>query len=265
MIKNKLSFCHQYVRYLFTARSKFRVHSPFVYSFYTDVILEKNHNPEVEAIEKVRSSLLKQRSLLEITDFGAGANGNEYMTRFRNVSSVTRHSSVSLKYGALLYRIVKDLKPQNVLEIGTAMGISTMYIARAAPQSHILTMEGCAVTAEKANENFEAAGLNNIEMILGNFDHTLHESLEKIGKLDFVFIDGNHRREPTLEYFNMMLPQLHAGSVLIIDDIHWSAGMGKAWKEICEHEKVSITIDLFRLGIVLFKEDIAKENFVLRF
>jgi predicted O-methyltransferase YrrM len=140
-----------------------------------------------------------------------------------------------------------------------------MYISCAAPQSRVLTLEGCAVIAEKAISSFKALGITNIEMSQGHFDHTFSKAVESFDRIDFVFLDGNHRRGSTLQYFNELLPKLHAESILIVDDINWSPGMTGAWKEICNHEKVSITIDLFRLGIVLFKEDIAKENFVLRF
>jgi predicted O-methyltransferase YrrM len=126
-------------------------------------------------------------------------------------------------------------------------------------------MEGCAMIAEKAMVNFRQMGGENIEITVGNFDLFLAETLEKLEKLDFVFIDGNHRREPTLDYFGKIISMTHKDSVIIIDDIHSSKGMEEAWKEICNHEKTSITIDLFRLGIVLFKEDIAKEDFILRF
>jgi predicted O-methyltransferase YrrM len=100
---------------------------------------------------------------------------------------------------------------------------------------------------------------------VGNFDLHLDRTLEKFDKIDFVFFDGNHREEATMSYFGQVLPKLHPDSILVIDDIHWSKGMHRAWEEIKKNEKVSITIDLFQFGIVLFKQDIAKENFILKF
>ena len=255
----------QYLRYKIHARSKFKVHSPFVYTFYTEVILNNDQQPVYEMIEKERSKLLVQRSLLETTDFGARASGSEYKTSFRQVKNITRHSSVPPKLGRLLHRLVAFSGAEEILEIGTAMGISTLYIASAAPSSRIMTMEGCAVIAEKARKNFDALGYKNIKLLMGNFDKLLAKGLKQFDTLDFVLIDGNHRKEPTLEYFKQILPKLHSESIMVIDDIHWSSGMEEAWKEIIKNEKVSISIDLFRAGILLFKKDIAKEDFVLRF
>lgn len=236
-----------------------------MYKLYADVILDKSDNEDYIRIEKQRSYLLRQRNLLETTDFGASAAGNEYKTRFRKVNDVTRHSSVDIKIGKFLHRMVSFAEPEDVLEIGTAMGISTMYIAKAAPESRMVTMEGCAVIADKAKESFQNLEINNIELALGNFNTLLGKTLHKFEKLDFVFVDGNHRKEPTLEYFNTMLPKLHLNSFVVIDDIHWSKGMTQAWNEIRKHPRVSISIDLFRCGILLFRKDIAKEHFTLRF
>jgi len=165
----------------------------------------------------------------------------------------------------LVYRLVEYAKPSDILELGTAMGISSLYIASAAPKSRIVSMEGCAVIAEKARENFNRFGIMNIELVMGNFDHLLEKTLKDYDKLDFVLIDGNHRKDPTLDYFRQIVPILHPGSIVVIDDIHWSKGMEQAWKEIIAHEAVSISIDLFSAGILMFKEDIATENFVLKF
>jgi predicted O-methyltransferase YrrM len=255
----------QYLRYLMRASSKFGVHSPFVYEFYTSVILGRNTDAAFPLIEKRRAALLRQRSLIETTDFGAAAAGHIYRTRFRRVNAVTRKSSMNPRLCRLLYRLVKHAEPANIIEIGTAMGISTLYMAAAAPGSRIVTMEGCAVIAEKAMESFHKAAYGNIELITGNFDHHLGAALEKFDRLDFMLIDGNHRKEPTISYFMKILPKLHEGSMVVIDDIHWSAGMLQAWNAIRNRKEVSVSIDLFRMGILLFRDDIARENHILRF
>ena len=265
MISRKFRISIQYLRYSLSARSKFKVHSPFVFKFYTGIILDKAPQSVFSGIEKQRALLLRQRSLLETTDFGTGAGQNGYKIRFRQVRNITRKSSVSPKLGALIYRLVKYAEPEEILEVGTAMGISTLYIASAAPKSKIVTIEGCAMIAEKALKNFNHLGIRNIELVVGNFNHLLAQTVSHFDKLDFVLIDGNHRKKPTLDYFSQILPKLHPGSMVVIDDIHWSKGMEEAWDEIRKHESVTVSIDLFRAGILLFKENIAKENFVLRF
>lgn len=265
MIARRIWSAWSYLDYLLKARSRFKVHSPFVYELYTNVILDRKPRDLYHIPEKRRSSLRKKRSLLETTDFGSATKSGEYKIKFRQLRSIAKRSSVRRKYGQLLHRLAEHSNATEILEIGTALGISSIYISTAVPNSRITTIEGCAMISEVAEKNFRKAGTNNVELVVGNFDIHLEKVLENINKLDFAFLDGNHKKEATLNYFEKIQSKCHADSILVIDDIHWSRGMQQAWEEIKKNEKVSITIDLFQLGIVLFKEDIAKENFVLRY
>lgn len=227
----------------------------------------RGHEPAEQClfIENHRASLYRQKSLLETTDFGSGSAHTPYKTRFRKVNEVARHSSVSPKMGKLLFRLAAFSEPGNILEIGTAMGISTMYLSCAAPESRLVSIEGCAVIAQKALDGFKKHGLDNIELVQGNFNKYLPEVLTTIDKLDMIFIDGNHREKPTIKYFDNILTKIHPGSIVVIDDIHWSKGMENAWQKIFSRPEVSISIDLFRTGILLFREDIPKQHFRLKF
>jgi predicted O-methyltransferase YrrM len=117
-----------------------------------------------------------------------------------------------------------------------------------------------------AKKNFEQLNLTNIRLTQGNFDVILPTLLKQIKTVDFCFIDGNHQYEPTLAYFKSMLPEISNDSILVFDDIHWSAGMEQAWREIQADEKVRCTVDLFFLGIVFFREEFReKQHFSVRF
>lgn len=254
-----------HLEYRFRAVSGFHIHSPFVYEFYTEIIRDRTLHPEYAIVEKQRAKLLRMRSLLETTDFGAGANDKIYKTRYRQVREIAKHSSVSRKLGRLLFRMVRHAHPQEVLELGTALGVSTMYMALAAPGSRITGMEGCSSIAEVAHQNFSDLNIDNVKLLIGNFDALLPAMLENIGKIDFVLIDGNHREKPTIGYFKQILPRLHPDSIVVIDDIHWSKGMHAAWKQIKDMPGVSISIEIFNTGILLFRENIARQDFVLKF
>lgn len=264
MITRGINSVMQYLSYCLRAKSRFRVHSPFVYSFYTEVILGRTSRQSCIHVVKHRKNLYQQKNLLETTDFGA-AVPKGYKTRVRRVCDIAKLSSVNEKHGKLLYRITSFRQPKEILEIGTAMGISTMYMACAAPLSRINTIEGCAMIAQKALDGFQKYKINNIELVQGNFDLYLPELLKKIKHIDMVFLDGNHKEKATLQYFELVKPKLHEGSIVLIDDIYWSAGMKRAWEQIIRDEDVSISIDLFKMGILFFRKDIAKEHFTLRF
>jgi predicted O-methyltransferase YrrM len=127
-------------------------------------------------------------------------------------------------------------------------------------------MEGSAAVAAIARNHFNYIGLNNIEQVIGNFDETLAPTLWKLDRLDFIFIDGNHRYEPTMRYFEQVLEKCHENTLIIFDDIHWSAEMERAWEQVKVHTSVTLTIDLFFVGLVFFrKEQKAKQHFTVRF
>ena len=240
------------------------VHSPFVYDFIRKVLMDQRHFYAYEKIESCRNEMLRDKRLLHVEDFGAGSRLKK--TNQRMVSEIAHSSLKPKKYSQLIFRIVNYYAAKNILELGTSLGITTSYLASANEQTFVYTMEGSNEIAGVAKANFEKMQLKNITTIVGNFDDTLPQFLASENTLDFVFVDGNHRKEPTLRYFNSLLPKIHEHSILIFDDIHWSEEMEAAWKEIQKHPQVMVTIDLFFIGLVFFrKENKAKQDFSINF
>ncbi len=260
---NKIRFAFRYLQYLLKARTRHGTHSPFVYSLLEEVIYDTGHFYVFDEIESLRKKLLRDKRTINIKDFGAGSKVNSSPTR--KIQDIVRNSAKADKYGELMFRLIQKFKPETLLELGTSLGISTIYQASAAPKSKLITMEGCPETAAIGKENFEKLKLNNIEIIVGNFDETLSTTLNKITKLDYAFFDGNHRKAPTLAYFNQCLSKVHNDSIFIFDDIHWSDEMEEAWEEIKANPSVTVTIDLFFVGLVFFRKEQKKENFVIRY
>ena len=254
-----------YLRYLNKSRSRHSVHSPFVYELVDKVFRNQKENQAFRDIAKQRQKILKKSQVIEITDFGSGANQKQYSHRFERVASIARNSSVSSKYGRLLYRLIEYFKPQTIIELGTSIGISTLYLAMANRVAKIYTVEGCTAKSEQAASNFNAMHVSNIEQHIGRFDLVLPDLIRHAGKLDFAFIDGNHTYEATLANFTSLLTIANNETVFVFDDIHWSAEMQKAWDAITEHERVTVSIDVFRFGIVFLKKELSKQKFVISF
>lgn len=240
------------------------IHSPFVYSFIRDVLNRKTDEETAERIELIRKELLKDETVLEIQDFGAGS-----ASRLKNMRSVKRIASTSLKrkkYAQLLYRIVQTYQPNTIVELGTSLGITTSYLACAAPTSRVFTFEGSSAIAEQSNLVFQQLQIQNISLIRGAFQETLPSKLGEIKQIDFAFLDGHHQYEPTVRYFQWLLPNIPDSGIVILDDIHWSKGMEQAWEEIRRDPRVKISIDLFFVGILFFRsEQFEQEHFTIRF
>ena len=253
-----------YISYLLKAKTKHGIHSPFMYDFVTQVLNDKSTYEEYKQIDEVVRQYKRSEKTIEIIDFGAGSGNEPFEKRFRKISDIAASSGINKKMGRLLFRLVRYYRTENILELGTSLGISTMYLAIANPDVKITTIEGCENTAELAKINFEALGINNVESVIGNFRNVLDNIIKTIPRLDFAFIDGDHREKSTFDYFETCLTKAHNDTIMVFDDIYWSRGMTRAWNKIKKHQSVSISIDLFRIGIVFFRKELSKEDFVLR-
>jgi len=255
----------RYLRYSLKARTGFGIHSPFIFRFYNSVVKNGTAHEEYLQIAKIRREMITFTRYIKRNDLGAKAGDFSCDHRFTRVRDIARRTAISPAKGELLFRLIRDSNPETLLEFGTSLGISAMYMGFAAPGSRIVTMEGCGDSASIARENFEKAGLKNITLLQGRFETVLPGALDMLPVVDFVFFDGNHRYQATVDYFEACLKHIRPGSVFVFDDIHWSKEMEKAWGYIRRHPSVRVTIDLFHLGIVYFKEELSKEDFVLRY
>lgn len=252
-----------YIKHRLKAKTRHGIHSPFVYNLVDKVIYDFKPRTDYQQIEQLRKSLLSDKREITITDLGAGSHINNNKKKL--VKQLAKNALKPKKLAQLIYRISNDNKPKNIIELGTCLGLTTAYLAKASPEAKIISVEGCPQTAEIARENLKRLEIKNVNLLTGNFDTVLPSIINETDSLDFVFIDGNHRKEATLNYFNWCLSKVNNDTVLIFDDIYWSKGMEEAWEEIKNNPRVSLTIDLFWIGLVYFREGHTKEHFRIKF
>jgi len=216
----------RYFRYLFQASGPHAIHSPFVFELMQQVLRDKSGYDPWLPIENLRRSLRADPRSIAVRDFGAGPLGGKGSPQ--RISKIARIAAKPSKYGKLLFRIAPE-------------------------------------TARIAGENLKSLGLQKVQVVVGEFGETLPEILSSLDRLGLVFLDGNHKKEPTLQYFHWCLSKATPYSIFILDDIHWSREMEEAWKEVTGHDSVTLSIDLFFLGLVFFRKEFrSKEHFILR-
>ena len=260
-----------YFRYLSRARDEHALHSPFLFTLYTQVIRAKTGSKALlTPIQNLRKQLRKSRQVITIADYGAGprqAGSKVNESRQRTLGDIARNSQKPARFGRLLFRLIQRFEARTIVDLGTSLGMTTAYMAEAAKTygGRVLTFEGCPETAAVARQNFEQLGLQNVDIIVGNLDETLTPKITSLDPIDFVFFDANHRYEPTIQYFETCLANIHNDTVFVFDDIHWSDEMEQAWAYIKKHPSVSVTVDLFWVGLVFFRREQPKQDFILRF
>jgi predicted O-methyltransferase YrrM len=257
-----LRFAKDYLFHRLKAKNRHGVHSPFVYRLIDNVIYDFDFKKVYTDVENLRGKLFNDTRIITITDLGAGSHVNN--NRQKKISDIARNALKPPKLAQLLYRLVADLKPRNIIELGTCLGITTLYLQKAAPKAKVYTLEGCPETAKIAKETFKKGEITAVETVVGNFDDTLPGVIKDVDQLDFVFVDGNHQKDATLKYFEWCLPKVHENTMLVFDDIYWSAGMKEAWEQIKAHPQVTVAIDLFWIGLVFFKPGQVKEDFLIK-
>lgn len=254
---------YRYLNHFFKAVDEHSLQAPFIYDVYCNVIKAEKDYDVFNEVEQLRHKLLRNQSFVELTNYGASSKA--LFSDTRKVCDITRTSVSPSKTSRLLFRLINYQNPSTTLELGTSVGINTLYLASANSQNKVYTFEGCPELSSIALENFRTLNKSNIELITGNIDSTLPPFLERLEKIDFAYIDANHRYASTLNYFNLLLSRSHEGTVMIFDDIHWSKEMSQAWKKICSNPHVGLSIDLFSSGIIFLKKFFNKQHYVLSF
>ena len=232
-----------------------------MYTFVTQVLPHKEETV-FSSIKALRAKLKASTDRISWEELGAGSH--HFPDAEASVGELVRHVSRRHKEGALLYRICQHYQPANCLELGTHLGISSIYQGMGLKKSRFLTVEGIPEFAEVAKQNFQEMDLAT-EVKVGRFEEVLGQMDLTAFLPNYVFLDGNHTEEATLNYFHMLLPNMADEGIMIFDDIYWSKGMSNAWQKIVAHPEVSVSLDLFFFGICFIRRPQAKEHFRLRY
>ncbi|UWY28274.1 class I SAM-dependent methyltransferase [Flavobacterium sp. TR2] len=251
-----------YLKFLWHSKNEHAVHSPFVFSLLTKCLYDKKSKPEYAILKKYRKTLLENKNFIEVTDFGAGSR--VFKSNRRQISKIAQTAGISPKRAELLFRVTNYFLPENVLEIGTSLGLATSALALGNPKAKVVTIEGCPNTAKAAQNQLAEFDCNNVENVISEFESFLISENIQAANYDLIYFDGNHSKKATLEYFELLLPTINNDSVWIFDDIHWSKDMERAWEMIKNHPQVKVTIDTFQWGFVFFRREQPKEHFIIR-
>lgn len=260
MVQLQLFF--RFLQFYWKAHTIYDVHSPFVATFCQKVLQDKRQFYAFSYIESLRNFLKTQDQSISVQDFGAGSQ--LALKQERSIKDVARYAASSPRLGKTLFLLVHWLKPKTMLELGTSLGISTLYLASPQSNARVVTIEGCPQTASFAQRHFRQMGISNIEQHIGPFDEVLPAILKETTPFDLVYIDGNHQKEASLRYLEWLIPHLTQDAVVIFGDIHWTEEMEAAWKTLKAHPKVTLSIDLFECGLLFFRQaQLEKAQFAL--
>jgi len=224
------------------------LHSPWLYKLYQIAFRQKENKLEWMGYEKLR---LKLRSSKEVLQFADPGTGNQCV---RTVGEQARRTLLPRDACRFLSLLAEQLCCTGALELGTSLGITTLYLA--GNQRRVVTIEGAEPVAMKAEQTFKAFPELGIRMVHSRFDAVLDLELERLkaeimeGPI-LVWLDGHHQEQATQKYVQGIYGVLGQRAVVVLDDVRWSPGMYKAWKGLCQSGCWSVSIDLHRMGILI--------------
>lgn len=256
---SKLFQLKSYFNYWLDAVNIHSLQSPFVYELFKNVIdgnKRKNSDP---SIEKIREKFKSSSGIIQVQDYGSGSLKTKNPER--KITDIASYGVTKQKYSLIMEGLIHYLDCQQVVELGTSLGINTLYLSKT-EGTHVTTFEGASALVNIASELLEDQR-SNVEVIEGNIDEQLPLFIESSKPIDFVFIDANHSYNPTLKYFDILLRKSKDTTCFVFDDIHLSKEMDAAWKHIMGHYQVTLTLDLYQIGIVFINQELRKQHFVL--
>lgn len=250
-----------YLNFISKATNQHGVHSPFVFDLLVNCFYKESEVGTYKKVNAYLEDLLNIDTKIEVLDFGVGSK--QLPSNYRSVKDIAKRAGISRKRSKLLIRLVHYLKAQEILEIGTSLGIGSASLAQGNQKARIISLEGCPATAKIAQDQLAKFGFNQVTIEVGEFNKTLPQVLGD-KTFDLIYFDGNHQEKATIDYFNRCIHHVHNDTVFIFDDIYWSKGMSQAWKTVQNHQKVSVSIDTFRWGLLFFRKEQAKQHFNIR-
>jgi len=190
------------------------IHSPYLFRFVTMVLNTKCTFYAFEALEAVHQKE-KEQSILRLNK--------------QKPHSVER----------MIFRIVQDMQPETMIEIGYHTGTETQYMKNACPKAT------CMSITYASNQND---------------DPSLKVALSQVEKLDFVLFNAPAEREQRMNEFRSCLQKTHEGTLFVVKYIHQTPEQALNWRLMRNQPEVRASIDLYSIGILFLKSDLPKCN-----
>ena len=242
------------------------IHSPYLFYLVRFLMRDENTYYCFADIERRRDSLLACQDSLDVVDYGSQGSP-EGLQVTRKVSDIARGHLESARIGQLLFRLLvymgrEQNRPLEILELGTSLGVTTSYLGAANRQNKVVTLEGSENVAQVAEQQWRALGLENIVCRVGNIDNTLYIYARE--GLDMAYVDANHTYGATMRYVDYLLPRMAEKGIIVVDDIHYSREMERAWRTLQADERVTTSMDLYHAGLLFVDKHYLKRHYRIR-
>lgn len=177
-------------------------------------------------------------------------------------TDVGMHARIASSFGRkgrLLAAVVRAMRVERAMEIGTAYGMSSLFLAAAmGERGRLVTAERSEPQVGIATEVLAREHPDTVTVFDGISTDLEASARERLGEADLLFHDGEHSLRAYVDDFTAFEPMLAPGAVVLYDDIHWrlnrrvAAETYAGWREVAGHPRVRRAVEVDRqFGLLL--------------
>ncbi|MEO6190286.1 MAG: class I SAM-dependent methyltransferase [Saprospiraceae bacterium] len=244
------------IEYYLKSDTIYRLHAPSFYNLAQTVFEKKDYYYDFDILHNIYYEVINNKDCIHPNPFADQRNQSH-----KSIGDFALRALHNPKELQKLYKLVRWFKPKSILELGGCMGVSSLCLRLASYNAEIISIEGNEQFVEVAKNNSQNQILKPIKFIHSLFEPALETLLDK--KFDMVILDGDHSYDATITLINKLLPLLEENSMILMDDIHWSSGMYKAWKEIKRNKRFSSSLEALRWGLLFTNKSLTPIHYSL--
>lgn len=231
------------------------IHSPFLFRLITEVVENRSKLPEYKIFKD-----LKEHSMNILEDSSEpllSAVYHQFNLSPANPHRLYRKVELSLRYAKVVFRLLREFKPLSVINYGPTLGANLALLAMANKDSLVYQYINDVAYEQISNDLLKYLTISNVRFF--------NESSVSTNDTAFLIINYPYNPAVSREVVRKRLEMHGDDDVMIMRGIHESKAMEAIWKETIASESVRVSLDLFEIGITLFRKGLQKENFIQRF
>jgi len=230
------------------------IHSPFLFYLITEVIENKEKLPQFKSFKQLKKKVLDL--IDDSSDSSVKKIYDQFDIRYTKPKKLFKKVELPEKYRQIVFHLIGEFKPSLIVHYGPTLGVNLAALATANLESHIYQLINDPFCELISKRLLNDSANSNIQFI---HENSVPEIIPEFALLN-CFSEPALSQSIIQNYIN----QHSDDGVLIIRGIHESKEMESIWQNTIADQNIRVSLDLFEIGIILFRKGLQKENFILK-
>jgi hypothetical protein len=227
------------------------IHSPFLFRLITRVI---ENTGNFSAYPMLMAAEENVRNMLKILDKKSYQQSGTVYTGVKS-KDIKRLHLLPERFDRLLFRLVNDFRPKEIAFYGSTFGATFLALA--------LADKRIQLNAQVPNNYYRSFCRRLIEVY--EVENIRITETGAVNASEFIVVQNPTDPEYCKRILSAILSLSGYEGVIVLCSIHSSTPMEEVWSECKKNPIVRISLDLFEIGIFICRNELKKEEFVLRF